>query len=467
MHVNESTRVLASHLAEGDDPPIAVIPVAVPYFFVRFTAVCIARRALGILSEFALRALQLGYNQTRDLSSFLGVSDDEMKRELTALASEFFVGVSADGNSHVLLEKGLLAISEAGLTMPVVRESACSVHGSTRKVELVPGDLFPKRRLATYGMLMLPAIPVRPPRVKELDVSDVKLSLMHTRNSLPRVMEVSRLGRIVRTNSLFKMGYLLLRKGANGVPQDCVEGSVNLDLAQRYAQHPAIQQLRTILEKQQTSSRRTIIQHCAMLGTATAISSADIRDAVAKLVAFAGSVGVPSSIAVQLLLKATDSLVKRPAWVGVQEAQALFSRAVLAASSQLVVAVPTGNSVLLDQNTLENLSLALARRIKVVLHIAHDDDRFDPRGKLSDLTAAGAKLVRMHAGGEWTGFTCDDAFGVVGKASECACSMGRFQSFFGAVVLRGQQPTRLLEELATRSSAPVQVKARRVKIPTK
>lgn len=465
MHVNESIRALSSHLADGDDPPIAVVAVAVPYFFVRFTAVCIVRRDLSILSEFTLRALQLGFNRAADLAYFLGVSDDEMRRELSELESEYFVAAGAGDVAYVILEKGLLAISKAGLTTPVVRESACSVHGATRKVELTPGDLYPRRRLPGYGLLVLPAIPVRPPRVEELDVSDVKLSLMHARSALPRVMEVSRLGRIVRTNSLFKTGVLLLRKDAAAAPQICVEGATDLPLAQRYAQHPAIQQLRSTLIKQQTATKRTLVQHCPMLRTSTHISSADIREAVAKLVSFSDAVGAPSSMAVQLLLKATDALARRPAWVGAPEAQALFSRAVLVATTNLSVAVPTPRCAFVDADTLGNLTLALSRRVKVIVHIAHDDDRFQIGGRLAHLATAGAKIVKMHATGEWSGFACDDTFGVIGRNFDSSCSMGSFQSFFGAVILRGQQPSRMLEDVATRSSAPV--KTRKPRTPMK
>lgn len=465
MQASNHVRVVAAHLADGDEAPMAVLPVAVPYYLVRLTVICVERRELSVFREFMLRALHLGFDNTTNLANFLGVAEDEARTELVELASELFIASSAKGETFSLMEKGLRAISATGLTRVVIRETGCYVHGATRKVELVPVELFPRRRLPSDA-LVLPGIPARPPRIDELDLLGVKASIMATRNSLPRLMEVSRLGRVVRTNVLFRTGYVLLRRGARSLPQICVDRASDFVLAQVFGSHPALQQVKSIVERHDKLVKRTISQHRPEMREARVLPSTSVRNALAKFVIYADADASKVLSSGQAFIQATDALVSESSWLGVTEAQTLFARAIASARSQLLIAAPPLSLPLFDRGALESLAIALRKGVGVDIHVVTGDERFSPQSELVQHFLQGANFIQMPAASEWCGFCCDDVFAVVGKTKASTCSMGRFDTFFGAVVLQRQQPKQFLAQLAINSGAPVTVKPKRRVLPT-
>jgi hypothetical protein len=238
MLVNELVRVVAENMADGDQHPLAVFPAALPYFSVRLSAICVERRELDVFQEFTLRAIQLGFYSASDIGSFLGADVEEVESELRILQEDLFVSLTQ--SKCILTEKGVVYLSNSGLRRTCEREAGCYVNGVTRKIEPASPGLVPRRRLPK-GTLALPPIPARAPRIGEIGVTGVKAALLSSRAALPRVLEISRLGRIIRTSSLFMGGHLLLRRGKHGVPIICAQGSPVSEYARILGGHPAIQ----------------------------------------------------------------------------------------------------------------------------------------------------------------------------------------------------------------------------------
>ncbi|MFC5497658.1 hypothetical protein ACFPOE_08945 [Caenimonas terrae] len=439
-------------MADDDEPPAAALSIAIPYFFLRLTTVCVERRDLGALKDFILRSISIGVDSIHSISGLLGVAEAEIASQTQELVDELFVTPDAAPLKLKLLDRGIRALMTDNLTRTVIRDAGCYVHGSTRRIEIAPGDLMPKRRLP-HGCLPLPAVPTRPPRVDELDFPNVKLAILQNRNAMPRVLEVAKLGRIVRANALFKPGVLLLRRGVQALPQICIDGVADQELAQRYASHPALLQLKAVVARHDQLVKRTIIQHCPQLKGIKFIETSVIRNALSTYVAF--SANENSTLAEQLLMNGTAPLVKRSAWVGLSEAQAAFGRALVSSRSEIVVACPATSESLFDVSAMDAILLALRRGVRVVLHTSATDERLAPNRVLGHLIEQGAKVETLPTSSEWCGFVCDGAFGVAGKTKSFATSIGGFDSFFGALITKPLDPTGLLKSLATGSGIPV------------
>jgi hypothetical protein len=464
MRANELVRTVAAHMADDDEPPAAALSIAIPYFFLRLTTVCVERRELGALKDFILRSLSVGVDTIPSISGLLGIAEGEIAIQTQELVDELFVARDVAPPKLKLLDRGIRALMADNLTRTVIRDAGCYVHGSTRRIEISARDLLPKRRLPR-GCLPLPAIPTRPPRVEELDFPNVKLAILQNRNSMPRVLEVAKLGRIVRANALFKPGVLILRRGAQALPQICIDGVADQELAQRYASHPALLQLKAAVDRHDQLVKRTIIQHCPQLKGIKFIETSVIRNALSTYVAFSARENSTSSMGEQLLMNGTAPLVKRSAWIGLAEAQAAFGRALVSSKTEVVIACPVASESLFDVSAMDGISLALRRGIRVVLHTSATDERLASKRVLGLLSEQGAKVETLPTSSDWCGFVCDGAFGVVGKTKNFVTSIGGFDSFFGALVTKPLDPTALLKSLATGSGVPVAKKAKRVTLP--
>jgi hypothetical protein len=459
MSVHELVGAVAAQLSEDDDPPAAILSVALPYFFLRLTTICVERRELSVLHEFIIRSVTIGLDTPGAVAGFLGVQESEITKELDSLHTDLFISLDANTKLKVL-DRGLRAVSSAGLSRTVVRDTGCYVHGATRRVDLSPGELMPRRRIPS-GCLPLPSIPTRPPRIQDLDLPSVKSWMLHNRGSLPRLLEVSKLGRVVGASALFKPGFLILRRGQHSIPLIAVDGVASQELAQLYAPHPAILQVKHAVGRHEQLVKRTMGQHCPALKEASFVPSQAMRNALTAYISFWARRSSKGSLAEQLLIKATAALVAKPCWVSLTEGQSAFGRALVVAKNELVVAAPPGTNPFFDNSTLERLELALQRGVGVRLHTTPEDERLSNKGVLGMLESRGAKIVPMPSGGEWCGFAADNSFGVIGKTKIFNTSIGSFEGFFGAIVTNALQPSVLLETIATRSGVPVTHKAKK------
>ena len=458
MRATETIRTVAAHVVEGDELPMSYLPIAIPYFLVRLTAICVERRDLGVTREFALRAIHVGLTDVTSIAAFLGIKERDAAIELASLQDELFVSKKVELPHWVLLEKGLRALGTNGITRSLVKEAACVVNGISRQVESTTIDLVARKRLPN-PVLILPAVPARSPRIEEIDLSAVKSVMMAAKSAIPRLLEVSRLGRVVRTTGLFTGGSLLVRRGTKSVPILCVDGAANQLLAQKIGPHPAFQATRGLLSKHEHTIRRNICQQCTEMRSVRSMD-AQARVAMGRLVAFSDASGEAIEPAQKAFFAATKSLVIENHWIASAEAQAIFAFATLFACEKLVVVAPASSNAVFSRETFEFLANAISRGIKVELHIQHNDYRFTKNSGALAAILKKATIVPLGSNAVWCGLTCDQSFTILGSSKLLRSSMGEFEAFSGALVA-SHNSGKLLEFFAGGAGIPVTVKRKK------
>lgn len=456
MIASDSIRLAAAHLSEGDDVPSAIAPAAIPYFLVRLTAICIERRELGVVREFALRALAAGLEASSDLAGFLGIDQQEMDLELAAMQADLFIGKLASGGFY-LLEKGKLAISQSGLPRVAEREAACYVNGVTRRIEHAVGELRPKRKLPD-GTLILPAVPARPPHVDELDLAGVRSAMALARNSLPRVLEVSRLGRVVRATNLFATGHLMVRKGTHAVPIVCMDGAADSDLARRLGAHPALEALKTCMEKQEKQVRHLLGQISPKVRGVKHAPPESVRRAIAAFITYVDAEAEGIANAKVAFLATVKELTKTTHWVTGLEFDVLLSASLLSARGRLLIVAPSIVE-LLGSNRGNLVQDAVRRGVKIELHLPASESQVLDRRRELRPSLNGVQVEQLKSTGEWYGFCCDESYTVIGASRPEQTSMGRFDYVFGALIV--SESDQLLRDTAVKFGAAVVVKQRR------
>lgn len=462
MQASDALRVVAANLGEGDEVPMAVLPAAIPYFLVRLTAICVERRELGVLHEFILRGIQTGLSDPQDIAGFLGIQTATIELEIDQLLNDFFIGKQGTPAKLSLMEKGIRAISASGLTRIQLREIGCYVHGATRRIEATPGDLLPRRRLPA-GTLTLPAVPARPPRIDELDVNGVKAGISSRRESMPRIIEIARLGQVLRTHSLFLPGHILFRRGVHGVPLVCADGSADADIAHSIGSHPTLQSVKTALERHETQAKRTLSQHRTELRAIGFARPSSVRTALTAFVAYCDARTSVASVAEEEFIRAADELRTKSHWIGASEAQILLARAVLLARQRIVIVAPPQSSSLFGATALESLAVAARRGTKLVLHVSSTDPRFSLDDEVLKPYAKDIEIAPTSNDGNWCGFCCDELFAVIGATKVGISTIGRYEAFFGALVANAQRLPELLHDVAIRSTVPVIQRQKRKK----
>lgn len=456
MIASDSIRLAAAHLAEGDEVPSAVVPAAIPYFLVRLTTICIERRDLGVVREFALRALAAGLNASSDLAGFLGIDQQEMDLELEAMQSDLFIGKLVSGGYH-LLEKGKLAISRSGLPRVAEREAACYVNGVTRRIEQAVGELSPKRRLPA-GTLILPAVPARPPHVDELDLPGVRSAMLLARNSLPRLLEVSRLGRVVRASNLFATGHLMVRKGAHAVPIVCIDGAADSDLARRLGAHPALEALKTCIEKQEKQVRHLLGQISPKVRGVKHAPPESVRRVIATFISYVDAEAEGIANAKSAFLSTVKALTQATHWATSLEFEVLLIASLLSARYRLLIVAPSIVE-LLGSNRGTLVQDAVRRGVKIELHLPASESRILDRRPELRPSLNGVQVEQMTSTGDWFGFCCDELYTVIGASRAELTSMGRIDYVFGALIVNESE--KLLRDTAVKFGAAVVIKPKR------
>jgi hypothetical protein len=459
MQVSEIVRVAAAHLNVDDELPIAGLAAAVPHFFIRITAICVERREIGVVRDFLLRGIALGITSVEDLAGFLGIRAQEVFTELATLEEGFYVLRNLPSKTYSLMEKGKAAISVLGLPQATEREAACYVNGITRNIEQFSGELIPKRRIPT-GVLVLPAVPARPPRIEELEISGVRTAMFSARNSLPRQLEISRLGRVLRTASLFASGHLLLRRGAHGVPLICINGTADTDLAKPLGAHPALQSIKAMLEKNERHIRLNLSQLQPKLRSATKDKPEEVRLALTRLVAFSDAEDATKENARSEFTQSASILFQSTHWISGLEVQVLFAAAVVNAKQSLLIVAPQFRDTF-GFRALECIREAVRRGVKVEMHVSPalrqiiaSDDEFKT-------SFQGVQISPMNSSGEWCGFSADGQYVVIGASRSDNTALGRCEFFFGAILTNEKNPEELLLSQAIKRSAVVTVKPKK------
>ena len=390
----------------------------------------------------------------------LGLRIEDISTEADVLIEENFISQAGNSKPLVLLEKGLAAISSTGLTRSVVREIGCYFDGVKRTVEGTLRDLLPKRRLP-IETLILPAVPARPPRIEEIDVVGVRAAILTTKNPLPRVLEVSRLGRIIRTNLLYANAFVLLKRGAHSVPLICVDGASDAELAQKLGGHPVIQLVKTNIEKHERMVRRTLSQHFPTLRNIKPNISTPLRDALLRFVEYSDASPEKIVTTEKVFVESASSLFESTHWVSAPEAQVLLAFALMTVKQHLTIIAPPLASALFSIESFEDVRKALNRGVKIDLYISPHDERFSNHADSLRSFLKGANFQEMHGASGWCGFCVDQQSVLVAATKVPTPSLGGSNAFVGALIVGDDKGAQFLKDMTISLGTPVLIKPKR------
>lgn len=458
--LSEATQVTAAHIKEGDEIPLATLGVGVPHFSVRVTAVCVERRRLSVVAEYIMRSTTLGFDKPDELAGYLGLAQEQVLREFQELERDGFVSLQGAMCKVKLTDKGNAAILAEGPRARVVKEISCVINGVTRRILVVGVDLFPRRRLQV-GTLTLPAVPARPPRASDLDLPQVKASLAASSNVHYRALEVSRLGRVLRTSTLFQPAQLILRRGAHSAPLISVGGTTDLTLAKELGAHAALQSLRRRIARQEQSVRHELSTQRPKFRGQGNPAADTLRLALTAASAWLQADSVDRDKAWSELTVHTKRLIAKSHWLGATELDLLQLYAVSSASKRLLLVVPDVGGIV-SRDLLLAVGNATKRGVAAEVHLQREDIAAvtsDPELRAS---LGRATLCPRPRSSGWCGVSVDNALAVVGQAKLLSSPMGRYATFFGTVMTDAGDGADLLREFISNGVPVTRKSTRRV-----
>lgn len=291
--------------------------------------------------------------------------------------------------------------------------------------------------------IVLPAVPARAPKITELDVAGVRAAMTVAKAPVPRSLEITRLGRVLRTSTLFIAGHMILRRGSHSVPIICAQGSANSDLTRLLGGHPAIEGIKATIEGDEKRARSFIRSRILKLLNVKLIPPNLLRRALTDLIAYAdASQGATNEYELQFR-NSSGALLNATHWISVVEWHVLWSRLTMEAAERVMLITPQVSN-LIDFDQLASLGALVARGIEVELVMLEEDARQVERDERLAAALAGVRLIRVQAIGAACGFCCDQKHLVIGITRTRTCSMGRYETFFGAYCVGARDPEGLL-----------------------
>lgn len=148
-------------------------------------------------------------------------------------------------------------------------------------------------------------------------------------------------------------------------PSASTEVAADVDISHSVCSHPALQSVKTILERHERQTKRTLSQHRTELKAIGHAQPSSVRTALTAFVTYCDARKDGATGEKDLFVNAADALRQKSHWLETSEALIHLARAALFAQQQLVVVAPPQSSLLFDARALESLAVAVRRGIKL------------------------------------------------------------------------------------------------------
>jgi hypothetical protein len=198
---------------------VAFREVGLPVYRVNLLTVVMIEKELPALQEFALRALEIGFETPAAIAEFLGLEERDLDEALYVLVADRFLALgrdSGDGADKLTLtQRGKDALAGFRMTQAEERTYVVDYDGLLRRPVRHRGWAMRERALRDLGAIPIPPSPPRRPAVTDLDFGLVETALREAR-VLGKGRTLLELVRVARAETFFVPATMLVFRAQLG-----------------------------------------------------------------------------------------------------------------------------------------------------------------------------------------------------------------------------------------------------------
>jgi hypothetical protein len=415
---------------------IDFLQVALPIFVVPVDAIVIASKPMPLADEFILRSIEEGINTLADLSGFLGLDDEFVKKRLAAMIGDDLVSFSAASDSKeqaaILTAKGKEAMLKALVVQPKRESFVLAIDGITRMLlNDRPHRLLRSVDARAFGLQEIAALPKdRFPEfdeVAQMDLTGVAVRGAKRDSKIAKVMSLVHMGKRQRRFREATMLVFRAERGQEIHVEFVVDGRPHPQLNDAFARHEGAKALH-IHEQVEASiaqAKKEIETVWPDLAAGEPLkSAAAIRPKVQPVVNMVGRLGsrieqkehavedAKSQEAVKTLRAEMDALRAEKAKVEaelnaielrhleVHEHRPLFEASLTSAKKRLVIVSPWIRDQVLTGGRLHRIRSLVEKGVDVYIGYGLGEDTKSGKDKgenaISFLKALASKHRNLH-----------------------------------------------------------------------
>jgi hypothetical protein len=215
--------------------------VGIPIYRMTLLTVVMIERPLPALQEFALRAIDAGFDTPAGVAEFLGLDERDLDEAFYVLVAEHFIEIKRlgeGGEGLVLTPRGKDALESFRMTQAEERSYVVDYDGLLRIPVRQRGWSIRERALRDTGAIALAPSPPRRPNIRDLDIAQVEGALREMR-AIDRSRKLLELVRVARTETVFLPATMLVFRAHVGDEVHAafvIDGRLSEDHAQSFAE---------------------------------------------------------------------------------------------------------------------------------------------------------------------------------------------------------------------------------------
>jgi hypothetical protein len=197
---------------------VAFREVGLPLYRQTLLTVVMVDKELPALQEFALRAVDAGFETPDAIAEFLGLDERDLDEALYGLVADRFLELRTGTNGAdplALTKRGQQAMEEFRMTQAEERTYVVDSDGLLRRPVAYRGWAIREKALKEIGAIPIAPSPPRKPAVTDLDLAQVEAVLRESKN-LDKSRKLLELVRVARTETLFVRATMLVFRAQVG-----------------------------------------------------------------------------------------------------------------------------------------------------------------------------------------------------------------------------------------------------------
>lgn len=186
--------------------------VGLPIYQLTILASTLAHKKISPIEEFILKCTKAGFTSVSDISKFLGLKESIVESSVIDLNLNEDISYSGEqGFRHAslkLTKKGENALRDAEFIVPEESTLQIEFDGLLRQPMLSKSVLYEPKTLREFGLVEIPALPPKPPDLKDLSIKRIEALTMQALRNHGHLAEAKRT--ILQIKSLEKRKRLFL-----------------------------------------------------------------------------------------------------------------------------------------------------------------------------------------------------------------------------------------------------------------